>query len=113
MALSRQYRLTTKEFEKVFNQGRFLGFEVLNLKIFKTQKDYPRFGFVVGPKVSKKAYERNRLKRQLREAVGLSLKRVKPGQDIIVIAKPELLGQKFLAIQKALEQSFQKAKVLL
>lgn len=52
----------------------------------------PRFAFVAGVKVSKKAVERNRVKRLLRESVQHLLPALKPGQDVVIVAKKELVG---------------------
>ena len=64
-----------------------------------------RFAFVVGLKVSKKAVERNRLKRQMREVVRLMIKdgRVKSGFYVMVVAKGEALGKEYGKIEKEIE----------
>lgn len=52
---------------------------------------YPsRFGIIVSKKISKKAVLRNRIKRMLREVIKNSLKKIRAGSDILIIANPRL-----------------------
>lgn len=83
--LPRPYRLTrTRDFELLFAQGRFVGGGFVTLKFWRIVPEFqPRrqlkvtdlkIGILVSKKVSKRAVVRNRLKRQVREAVRLVLK---------------------------------------
>ena len=46
-----------------------------------------RFAFIVSKKIDKRASKRNRFKRLLREAIRLNLTKIKPGYNIILLAK--------------------------
>jgi ribonuclease P protein component len=98
--LPEEYRLKRKkDFEILFKEGKFFNGNFLNAKVWKIESQkYPRrnftpeelrFGFVAGLKVSKKAVERNRIKRQMREIVRLSLKenKFKKGHLVAFLAK--------------------------
>lgn len=56
---------------------------------------YPRFAFIISKKISKKAVDRNRGKRLLREAVRKVYPLLKnESYDIILIARKDILGKK-------------------
>ncbi|NPA13472.1 MAG: ribonuclease P protein component [Aquificae bacterium] len=77
----------------------------------KNNTDYPRFAFVVSRKFSKKAVERNRAKRLMREALrlyGNDLKGV--GYDIILIPKKGLQNKKTYHLKEDIEKIAQWLK---
>ncbi len=91
MALNKKNRLKKKrDFENVFKKGRAVNGSFLFIKYRKNGLDTSRFGFIVSVKVSKKAVERNRIRRILSEAVrgridGLG------GYDIAVFATKKII----------------------
>ncbi len=61
----------------------------------KNSLGYPRFAFIASRKFSKKAVERNRAKRLLREGIRYYYPVMKDiGYDIILIARKNILGKK-------------------
>lgn len=88
-------RLIKKEdFGKVHRQGRFFCLENIAIKTGKNKLGVSRIGFSVGLNFSKKAVERNRIKRQLRGIFQKYLNEIKKGMDIVVIARKENKGNK-------------------
>lgn len=77
----------------------------VGVKVRENHLPYSRFGVVVGLKVSKKAVERNLLKRRMREIMKKHLLKVSAGYDIMVLIQKSALGQDF----DALESDFLKA----
>ena len=63
----------------------------------------PRFTVIVSTKVSKRAVERNRIKRIVREAIRHSLPAYKPG-DYVVIVKVRAAGKTAADIKQQLDQ---------
>ncbi len=65
--------------------------------------DAPRFTVIVSTKVSKRAVERNRIKRIIREAIRQSLSSYKSG-DYVVIVKVRAAGKTAAEIRQQLDQ---------
>lgn len=110
--LARQHRLTKeKDFEKIFKQGKAYYTKLLGVKILASQFRFNRFGIIISSKVSKKATERNRLKRRIRQAVRELDKKLKSGFDLAVIASPGFLKQDYEIIKGELEKIFRELKL--
>ena len=93
-----------KEFEAVFRKGKTKAGKLVFLKILKNNQDDNHFGVVVSKKISKKAVNRNKIKRRLREIIRQA--HIKPGLNIIIIAKPEIIDKNYQDIKNELEDLF-------
>lgn len=103
------YRLTKdKEFQKVFKNGKSFYLPEIGAKFAANNLAVSRFGFSVSLKVSKKAVERNRLKRRLREIVRLRIDKIKPGFDFVLVACPGAVDLNFEQLVKKIDFIFQK-----
>ena len=112
--LPRKYKLKKdNDFKKVFKNGKYYQQEFIKLKILKNDLTINRFGFVVGLKISKKAVQRNKIKRQLEEIIRLKLNQIKSGFDIIILINPEIIEKNYQEIEKILINLLKKAKILL
>lgn len=100
-----------KDFENVFKTGKGFKQSSLYLKVQKNDLKSTRFGFIVSKKFSKKAVERNRAKRVLREIIKIELPKVKTGLDIVILVNPEMEVD-FEKLQKTIKDLFKKAEVL-
>lgn len=101
-----------KDFERVSKKGRSFKEDFLVLRIVSNNLKINRFGFVVSRKVSKKAFQRNKIKRRLRELIRLKLSKLKKGADVILIACPGLEAKDFWEIEENINKLFKKAKII-
>jgi len=93
--LVKSHRLVKqKDFEKVFKQGRPYYTKFLGAMILANQLDFNRFGIVISSKVSKKATERNKLKRRIKH-----------------MARPCFINQEYKIVAGELERIFTKLKI--
>ncbi len=99
-------RLTkTRELRKVYRLGKTVHTSALVIKFFEAAK--LRTAFVVSKKVSKKAVERNRIKRVLREFLRLNSGKIRLG-DYIITAKNIASGQDNNSLRKEFEYALTK-----
>jgi ribonuclease P protein component len=109
-----KYRLTKKkDFENVFKKGKGFKQDLLFLKAAKNDLGENRFGFVVSTKISKKATERNKVKRRLREAVWQRIGELKKGTDAVFVALPGIEGKNYDEISLMVEKLLAKEKKLM
>ncbi|MDD4358411.1 MAG: ribonuclease P protein component [Candidatus Pacebacteria bacterium] len=109
--LKKENRLTKKkDFDRVYKKGRGIRSDSLFLKILENDKEKTRIGIVISKKVSKKAVERNKIKRRIREIVR-KMDFCK-GFDIIVVAYPNAKEKDFEGIKQEIIYLFKKAKCL-
>lgn len=107
--LKKEFRLRKqKDFENVFKKGVYFSERYLTLKAVKNDLPFSRFGFVVSKKVSKKAVERNRIKRLMSEFIRLSQKEIKLGFDIIFISRVGIVGKNFEEINEPMKKLLKK-----
>jgi len=111
MAVSYQ-KLKKPEFKRVFQLGKTIRAGFVFFKILKNKKNYSRLGWIVGTKVSKGSVQRNKIKRRLREILYGLYPNLLPGNDIIVIALPQILNQKYSDIKDDIIDCLKKAKIL-
>lgn len=110
--LPKKFRLAKKkDFEKIHKFGKFSGQDFLAIKTVKNNLNVSRFGFLIGLKISKKATVRNKVKRRLRETIRLRLDKIKPGFDVAVFARPEIVEKDYLEIDKTIDKVFKKARL--
>lgn len=84
--LSKKYRLPIQDFIKQRAvQGGSKFFKVLR---FKAEKDYSRFGVILGRAVFKKAVDRNKLKRRIFAFIQKNQNRFPLGDFIIIVLPP-------------------------
>jgi ribonuclease P protein component len=82
------------------------------LAFLRNELDYNRFGFVVSKRLGK-AVQRNRLKRRMREAASVRMNQIKPGYDLVVIARTRINQTSYQEISDSLDALLRTAKLRL
>jgi ribonuclease P protein component len=110
------YRLKDKKvFNAVFCGGKTVTNEVLIMKFRPGTPQKTILGFSVGLKFSKKASERNKVKRWMREAARKELKNIRPGYEIVFLVNSKYPYEKisFSLMQEKTENLLKQAKIIL
>lgn len=100
------------DFESVFKKGVSFKNSCLILRVAKNNLSYSRFGFVISQKVSKKAVDRNKIKRRLSEIIKAELKTIKAGLDLVFISLPGAKKRKFIEAKEDVNSLLIKARVI-
>lgn len=102
-----------KDFETVHRSGKFFSLGSISLKVGKNNLEKTRIGIAVGLKFSKKAVERNRIKRQIRAIVKSYLpNKMKKGFDVVIMPKKSQTAVSFQDLSENLENIFKKANLI-
>lgn len=110
--MNRRFRLTrSTNFERVRRFGKSYAHPLIVLIALPTQAELSRFGVAAGRSVGK-AVRRNRAKRLLRNALQRYLPVVKPGWDVVLIARRTMVGATFDQTVTALAVLLERAGLL-
>lgn len=89
-----------KSFASVLRKGKTVKGKFLILKFIKNNLTKSRFGFIISKKISKKATDRNKIKRRISEIVRMKTREIKKPIDAVFIARKNIEKQKFQEIEK-------------
>ncbi len=110
--MQRKYRLRrNSDFQRVRRDGKFYASPLMALAFLRNELDYSRFGFVVSKKLGG-AVERNKVKRRLREATRLRVNQIKPGFDLVFIARPPASQASYAELERFLAGLLIRADLL-
>lgn len=98
------------EFERVRRAGRSWPAGVLILNAAPNGLETVRCGFIAGKKVGN-AVKRNRARRLIREAIRPRLTRIKPGFDLVWIARASIVEADFHTVASAVEETLTRGKL--
>ncbi len=116
MSIKKEFLLRKqKDFENVFKNGNVIYHPLITIKYIFNQLDYPRIAVVISKKISKKAVQRNILKRRIKEIIRSIIKELK-NIDIVLIPKKEILEKNFSQLKEIIidliEKENKKNKIL-
>jgi ribonuclease P protein component len=110
--MKRQYRLRQNvDFQRVRRNGKFHASPLMVLAFLRNELDYSRFGFVVSKRLGK-AVQRNKIKRRLREATRLRVSQIKPGFDLVFIARQPIAEASYTEIERLIERLLKEEDLL-
>lgn len=107
--LKRSYRLPART---KLNNSLHLSNLLFTLRYAKSKSENSRFVFIVSKKVSKSAVVRNRIRRQMSEAITKLLLKIMPGYDFLFTAKIGARGKTTEEIYKEIGSSLKKAELI-
>jgi len=109
-----QHRLTKRpDFALIYKNGSYVFCDGITLKFLKTENQFTRIGFPIGKNYSKRAVDRNRARRILREALRTQLNSLKPGYDLVLMIKAEKKPLQFEETISVLKKLFTKANLFI
>ncbi len=100
----------SKEFGRVYQQGKSKATRDLVLYVLKNSLDNNRYGFSISKKIGN-AVVRNKLKRRLKEIIREKDEKLKKGYDLIIIARKPVTKLDYLALKKDVERLFKKMEM--
>lgn len=113
MALNHAVRLRKNaEFQRVRQQGRSIMSPLLILAWMPNDVATIRVGFVVSKRVSKRAVDRNYIKRLLSEAMRALLPRLPSGLDIVVSARQKANMVDLRTLEQDMSTLLRRARLL-
>ncbi len=111
--LAKDFRLRhEKDIARVLKSRAGAFDSACGVKTVKNSLEYSRFAVVVGTKVSKKAVDRNRIRRQYREIVRSMMKEITSGFDVILLTAKPALGLDYHQKAAKLRSTMHRAKLL-
>lgn len=100
-----------RRFREIRGRGRSHSNDLLVLCALANDLPYSRFGFAVNSRVGN-AVVRNRIKRRLREIVRLRMAAIRPGWDIILIARKPIRSADYRQMETACAGLLRRAQLL-
>ena len=115
--LAKPYRLRKyRDFSRVYQKGKRSRTNCLAICVYQrspqTITEPTRIGITVGQKVSKRAVIRNLVKRRIRAACRHLLPQLKPGRDVVIVARAASTHCEYHEFLQQLKQLFTNAEML-
>ena len=112
LPMKQKYRLRrNSDFQRVRQIGKSYASPTLVLAFLRNELDHNRYGFVVSKRLGK-AVRRNKIKRQMREIIRLEMSHIKPGFDLVFIARVPSSKASYQEIMQSISKLLKTADLL-
>ena len=98
------------QYEKVYKSGIAKSDKYIVIKALANNLEFSRFGYSTNKSLGN-AVNRNRVRRRLKEII--RAKYIKPGWDIVVIARSSTVGIDYHRLEKSVDDLLKRADLLL
>ena len=104
--LRKENRLSQRsDILRVKEEGKLINASLLSLLVYKNKdKELKRFGVIVSKKISKRAVDRNKIKRLIMEALRINLDKIEGGSEILFLVRKNILGKKYDEVEKEIKK---------
>ncbi len=110
--MQRDFRLRqADDFQRLRREGRAVSHRLMVVSIAPNTLAHNRYGFIVSKHLGK-AVTRNLIRRRLRAVVRELHPQLKPGYDIVIIARAALVEQPFMVLQRTVVEQFRQSGIL-
>lgn len=110
--MKRRFRLKkTADFERVRRLGKSFPHPLIVLIVRENEAENLRVGVAAGRRLGN-AVQRNRAKRLIRSSIQAQLNCIKPGHDLLLIARKPMIEASFLEVQSAIQYLLQRANLI-
>ncbi len=112
--LAKKHRLAGRNLlEEVKSKGTLYQSNSFGMIVLKQKETGPsRFAFIVSTKISKKAVDRNRITRRLREAVKENIGEISEGTNVLFLAKKKIIEKEESEITREMKLIFKEAGLI-
>jgi len=100
-----------RDFATLMERGTIRSHPLLSTRVLRTDLGATRFGLATSRALGS-AVVRNRVRRRLREALRSVAPRLRPGWDVLVVAKPGLVAADYRALTETLSRLLRRSGVL-
>ena len=104
-----KYLTKSEQYASILSKGNAWVNSLLVMRVLPNELTLSRYGFSVSRRVGN-AVVRNRVKRLLREI--LRVTSLKPGRDIVFVARPAAGSGDYAALKKSVESLLSRAQLL-
>ncbi|MBD3361004.1 ribonuclease P protein component [Candidatus Peregrinibacteria bacterium] len=108
--ISKKYRIDRNLIDYILKKGESDTSNLFIIRYIKNNKDFCRYRTIVSSKLNPKAVIRNKIKREIYEAIRIITKdkECKETLDIVLIPKKQIKEAKYQEIEKDLEKIIKK-----
>ena len=111
--LAKTYRLAKRsDFDHLFKCGRKINSSIFTIRYIENGLNNSRFAIVVSNKISKKATERNKIKRRFREVVRIVLPNFRQNYDLLVSALQPAKDLNYQELKEKTIKTLQKYQII-